>query len=187
MRLVCFVACLLIAMAVAVPISGVFAQDVTSIIHDVSDVADGSIEQARLEAQRQATGAGPAYRSYKKGDSRIFSGKYTPPELPEDKKDRFVYGLAMFSDDGCNVTIKGSRFINASERDNTCPVSATPFICFPLSSHRENPLTSQSTTRTQSTTMTPKVPTTPTSTAARCFFLGSRRDSSRLQQGWENR
>ena len=37
-----------------------------------------------------------------------FSGKYSPPELPEDKKDRFVYGLAVFSDDGCNVSIKGN-------------------------------------------------------------------------------
>ena len=30
------------------------------------------------------------------------------PEFPEDKKGRFVYGLAVFSDDGVNVTVQGS-------------------------------------------------------------------------------
>ena len=53
-------------------------------------------------------GAGPAYRSSEKDDFRTFSGRYTPPELPEDKKGRFVYGLALFSDDGCNVTVDSS-------------------------------------------------------------------------------
>ena len=89
-------------------ISSLFGQSVTSLIHDVSSVADGSVTQARLEAQRQAMGAGPAYRSYEKDDFRTFSGRYTPPELPEDKKGRFVYGLALFSDDGCNVTADSS-------------------------------------------------------------------------------
>ena len=84
-----------------------FGQSVTTLIHDVSSVA-GSVTQARLEAQRQAMGAGPAYRSSEKDDFRSFSGKYTPPELPEDKKGRFVYGLALFSDDGCNVSVDGS-------------------------------------------------------------------------------
>ena len=89
-------------------ISSLFGQSVTSLIHDVSNVADGSVTQARLEAQRQAMGAGPAYRSSEKDDFRSFSGRYTPPELPEDKKGRFVYGLALFSDDGCNVTADSS-------------------------------------------------------------------------------
>ena len=89
-------------------ISSLFGQSVTSLIHDVSNVADGSVTQARLEAQRQAMGAGPAYRSSEKDDFRSFSGRYTPPELSEDKKGRFVYGLALFSDDGCNVTVDSS-------------------------------------------------------------------------------
>ena len=88
--------------------ASLFGQSVTALIHDVSNAGDGSITQARLEAQRQAMGTGPAHRSSEKDDSRTFSGKYTPPELPEDKKGRFVYGLAVFSDDGCNVTVGGS-------------------------------------------------------------------------------
>ncbi len=88
--------------------TSLFAQNVATLIYDVSDMADGSITQARLEAQRQATGAGPAFRSFKKVEYRSFSGKFIPPELPEDKKGRFVYGLAVFSDDGVNVTVQGS-------------------------------------------------------------------------------
>ena len=80
----------------------------TILIHDVSDVGDGSVTQARLEAQRQSRGVGPAYRSSEKDDVRSFSGRYTPPELPEEKKGRFVYGLALFSDDGCNVNVDGN-------------------------------------------------------------------------------
>ena len=99
-----FVFCL----GLAGQIAGLFGQSVTSLIHDVSNVADGSVTQARLEAQRQAMGAGPAYRSSEKDDFRSFSGRYTPPELSEDKKGRFVYGIALFSDDGCNVSVDGS-------------------------------------------------------------------------------
>ena len=89
-------------------IPSLFGQGVATLIHDVSDMADGSVTQARIEAQRQAASGDLAYRSYTKGDPSSFSGKYTPPELPDDKKGRFVYGLALFSDDGCNVTVNGS-------------------------------------------------------------------------------
>ena len=100
--------CILVGLSLSGQIASLFGQSVTALIHDVSNAADGSITQARLEAQRQAMGAGPAYRSSEKDDFRTFSGRYTPPELPEDKKGRFVYGLALFSDDGCNVTVDGS-------------------------------------------------------------------------------
>ena len=98
--------CILVGLSLPGQIASLFGQSVTALIHDVSNAADGSITQARLEAQRQAMGAGPAYRSSEKDDFRTFSGRYTPPELPEDKKGRFVYGLALFSDDGCNVTLR---------------------------------------------------------------------------------
>ncbi len=100
--------CILVGLSLPGQIASLFGQSVTALIHDVSNAADGSITQAGLEAQRQAMGAGPAYRSSEKDDFRTFSGRYTPPELPEDKKGRFVYGLALFSDDGCNVTLDGS-------------------------------------------------------------------------------
>jgi hypothetical protein len=102
------IACLVIGLLLPGQISSLFGQHITTVIHDVSDMADGSVTQARLEAQRQIASGDLAYRSYGKGDPRSFSGKYTAPELPEEKKGRFVYGLALFSDDGCNVKVNGS-------------------------------------------------------------------------------
>jgi hypothetical protein len=41
-------------------LSSLFGQGVATLIHDVSDMADGSVTQARIEAQRQvASGASP--------------------------------------------------------------------------------------------------------------------------------
>jgi hypothetical protein len=102
------IACLAVGFTFAAQISSLFGQNVSNLIVDMSEIDDGSIAQARLEAQRQASSGALPFRSYKKGDYRSFSGTYTPPELPEDKKGRFVYGLALFSDDGCNVTVKGN-------------------------------------------------------------------------------
>ena len=68
-------------------------------------MGDGSVEQAVLEAQRQAVGWGPAYRSSNKDEHTIFSGKFISPELPEEKKGQYAYGLAVLSDDGCNVKV----------------------------------------------------------------------------------
>jgi hypothetical protein len=108
MRVACLIPWLVIGLLFPGQIPSLFGQGVATLIHDVSDVADGSVTQARLEAQRQAASGDLAYRSYTKGDPSSFSGKYTPPELPDEKKGRFVYGLALFSDDGCNVTVNGS-------------------------------------------------------------------------------
>ena len=80
----------------------------TTLIHDVSNAADGSVTRQGLKRNGKPWARGPAYRSYEKDDFRSFSGRYTPPELSEDKKGRFVYGLALFSDDGCNVTADSS-------------------------------------------------------------------------------
>jgi hypothetical protein len=108
MRVACLIPWLVIGLLFPGQIPSLFGQGVATLIHDVSDVADGSVTQARLEAQRQAASGDLAYRSYTKGDPSSFSGKYTPPELPDEKKGRFVYGLALFSDDGCNVTVNRS-------------------------------------------------------------------------------
>jgi hypothetical protein len=108
MRVACLIPWVVIGLLFPGQIPNLFGQSVATLIHDVSDMADGSVTQARIEAQRQAASGNLAYRSYTKGDPSSFSGKYTPPELPDDKKGRFVYGLALFSDDGCSVTVNGS-------------------------------------------------------------------------------
>ena len=86
-------------------ISSALGAGVSALVVDVSQVGDGSVEQAVLEAQRQAVGWGPAYRSSNKDEHTIFSGKFIPPELPEEKKGQYAYGLAVLSDDGCNVKV----------------------------------------------------------------------------------
>ena len=112
MRVMRIFICLLVGIVQSAQICNLVGQDLSALVVNVSDMGDGSISQARLEAQRQARSGGLPFRSFRRGQIRNFVGQYTPPELPEDKKDRFIYGLALFSDDGCNVTLKGS-FVHA--------------------------------------------------------------------------
>ncbi len=109
-----------------------FSQSVSSLIRDVSDIADGSVTQARVEASRQAANGNLPYRSSKQGDSRSFSGQYTPPQLPDDKKGRFVYGLALFSDDGCTVSVEGTPIHQFLGRGQHLPKLGDSFHVLPV-------------------------------------------------------
>ena len=113
-------------------ISGIIGQDLSALVVDVSSMGDGSISQARLEAQRQARSGGLPFRSFTRGEIRTFVGQYTPPELPEDKKDRFIYGLALFSDDGCNLTLKGSSVHARFGRGQHLPNLGESFHVLPV-------------------------------------------------------
>ena len=136
MRVMRILLCLLVGIVQFAQICNLVGQDLSALVVNVSDMGDGSISQARLEAQRQARSGGLPFRSFRRGQIRNFVGQYTPPELPEDKKDRFIYGLALFSDDGCNVTLKGSyvhaRFgrgqhlPNLSQSFHVLPVALAP-------------------------------------------------------------
>ena len=132
MRLALLIPWVLIGHVLSGQFTSLLGQGVAALIHDVSDMADGSITQARLEAQRQAAGAGPAYRSSHAGEYMSFSGKYSPPELPEDRKGRFVYGLAVFSDDGCNVTIKGNLIHQRAGQGQHLPSLGDSFHLLPV-------------------------------------------------------
>lgn len=112
--------------------TNLFGQDLSAFVVDVSDMADGTISQARLEAQRQAASGGLPFRSFRKGEYRKFVGQITPPELPEDKKDRFVYGLALFSDDGCTLTLNGSYIISRLGRGQHLPNLGESFHELPV-------------------------------------------------------
>ena len=72
MRVACLIPWLVIGLLFPGQIPSLFGQGVATLIHDVSDVADGSVTQARLEAQRQAASGDLAYRSYTKGDQVHF-------------------------------------------------------------------------------------------------------------------
>jgi hypothetical protein len=99
------IAWLIVGLSSLGEISSALGAGVSALVVDVSQVGDGSVEQAVLEAQRQAVGWGPAYRSSNKDEHTIFSGKFIPPELTEEKKGQYAYGLAVLSDDGCNVKV----------------------------------------------------------------------------------
>ncbi len=120
-----YITCLVVGVVLSNP--RLFSQGVEGLIHDVSYMGNGSVEQARLEAGRQIASGKLGYRSYKKGDYRTFSGTYIPPELPDDKKGRFVYGLAVFSDDGCNVSVGGTLIHDRIGKPQHLPKIADSF------------------------------------------------------------
>ena len=132
MRVTRILICLLTGVVLFGQISSVIGQDLSGLVVDVSNMGDGSISQARLEAQRQARSGGLPFRSFRRGENRTFVGQYTPPELPEDKKDRFIYGLALFSDDGCNVTLKGSSVHARFGRGQHLPNLGQSFHVLPV-------------------------------------------------------
>jgi hypothetical protein len=136
MRVAPLTAFLLIGVVLSAQISCLFGQNMSGLVVDVTEMADGSISQARLEAARQAASGGLPFRSYRQGQYQRFSGQYTPPELPEEKKGQFLYGLAIFSDDGCSVTVTGSPVLahlaqrqhlpNLGESFHVLPVALVP-------------------------------------------------------------
>ena len=132
MRVMRILVCLLVGIVQFAQICNLVGQDLSALVVNVSDMGDGSISQARLEAQRQARSGGLPFRSFRRGQIRNFVGQYTPPELPEDKKDRFIYGLALFSDDGCNVTLKGSSVHARFGRGQHLPNLGQSFHVLPV-------------------------------------------------------
>lgn len=132
MKVARLVVCLVTCLIISAQVTNLFGQDVSTLVVDVSDLADGSVAQARLEAQRQTASGGLPFRSFRRGEYRRFSGEYTPPELPEDKRGQFAYGLALFSDDGCSVAIKGSQIHGLLGRPQHLPNSSESFHVLPV-------------------------------------------------------
>jgi N-acetylmuramoyl-L-alanine amidase len=81
--------------------------NIETIIDLVNDPAANNLEIARTRAAEQAVGNGSTlgYHSTAVDDFKTFSGTYTPPELPDNIKGQYIFKLAIFSDDGCNVTV----------------------------------------------------------------------------------
>ncbi|WP_411826111.1 hypothetical protein [Luteolibacter sp. AS25] len=90
-------------------IISVNAASIDDILCDISEKGNGDLAAARQEASDQAGGDGTqlGYHSTEEEEGKDFSGDITPPELADDKKGKFVYGLAIFSDDGCDVAVAG--------------------------------------------------------------------------------
>ena len=62
--------------------SRLHGQDLSAFVVDVSTMADGSISQARLEAERQARSGGLPFRSFRRGETRTFVGQYSVGNMP---------------------------------------------------------------------------------------------------------
>lgn len=81
--------------------------NIDKIIHLINTPGSDNLESARTRAIEQATSDGSTlgYHSTADEDYQTFSGTYKLPELPENIKGQYLYKLAIFSDDGCNVTV----------------------------------------------------------------------------------
>ena len=69
--------CYLLVWIVYLQLPTVFAENIERLIVNVSEVADGSVTQARVEAARRAVNQNLGYRSTRKEDNLVFSGVYT--------------------------------------------------------------------------------------------------------------
>ena len=132
--------CFLSSIVLSGQISSLLGQDLSAYVVDVTNMGDGTISQARIEAERQAASGGLPFRSYRKGEIAKFVGRYTPPELPEDKKDGFLYGLAVFSDDGCTVTVNGSPIHVRAGRGQHLPSLGESFHVLPIALAPSKPI-----------------------------------------------
>ncbi|HEY5811165.1 MAG TPA: hypothetical protein VIT23_00745 [Terrimicrobiaceae bacterium] len=133
-RSLCIAIGLLLAQA-----SGSFGQevkDIIDIIEDVTQMADGSFGVARTTASQQAMNDKLKYRSKRANERKTFTGDYVPPALPADKKGKFVYGLALFSDDGCNATVDGTKVHGHLGLDQHLPDLDGRFATRPGSFHQ---------------------------------------------------
>ena len=74
----------------------------------------GALEDAVDLAKKTISGKAKAlvYPSRKAGDTQTFSGTPVLDPLPEEQRGKFAYGLAIFSDDGCDVSVDGPKPVN---------------------------------------------------------------------------
>lgn len=106
--------------------------NIDTIIDDVSGIGDGGLTKARQRAKEYAQGIGNLlYPSKAKDDFKLFTGTYTPPELPDEKKGKYVYGIAIFSDDGCEVKVNNQTVHNRLNKGQALPNLSASFHVLP--------------------------------------------------------
>lgn len=119
----------LLALIIAA-VGSLHADNDDKIIQDVTREDDGDLAVAKAKAEDQSkTGDDlgyrsiPAVRNNKENfvtDSQPFTiTSYIPQTLPDDKKGKYLYGLAVFSDDGCNVSVNGKLLHNQARHPQT--------------------------------------------------------------------
>lgn len=110
------------------------AQEVADLVFDCSLIEDGDLAQARKETEKLSWSDGKdlRYHSTKEETPQPFVGKYTPPELPEDKKGRYLYGMAIFSDDGSAVSLNGEKIHDKLNKGQALPELESSFHVLPI-------------------------------------------------------
>lgn len=94
----------------ALSLTGANAQ-IEELFHDLTQIGACNMEEVRKVAAELAAGTGQdlGYHSAKGKETKTFKGSFTPPALPENEKGQYLYGLSVFSDDGCDVSIDGIK------------------------------------------------------------------------------
>lgn len=126
---------LLIALAQIACLSShaVAGESLSRLFEDVSQCGDGGIEEARRSARDHAnsTGENLGHHSMEL-EERAFVGEFTPPECPEGMQGSYVYGLALFSDDGCDLKIDGHSVHQYFRRGQALPRLGESFHNLPV-------------------------------------------------------
>ena len=89
------------------------ADEISKVIEDISmndgfgDIGLGDVERVleKVNAYAHITDNKLRHKSTKKGERTTFSGKWRAPTLPDYLAGKYVYSLALLSDDGCDVTV----------------------------------------------------------------------------------
>lgn len=126
---------LLIALASGACLSGhaVAAESLSRLFENVSQCGEGGIEEARQSARDHANSTGENLGHHSSGlEEREFIGVFTPPALPEGLQDHCVYGLAIFSDDGCELAIDGQTVHQRYRKGQALPRLGESFHELPV-------------------------------------------------------
>ncbi len=84
------------------------ADDINTVIENLSNddgLGDVGIVLEKANAYAHSTDNKLRPKSTQKGDRTTFSGKWRAPALPDYLAGKYVYSLALLSDDGCDVTL----------------------------------------------------------------------------------
>lgn len=103
--------------------------NIETIVHLINEPGANNLETARIRAMEQAAGDGGklGYHSTADEDYQTFSGTYALPELPENLKGQYVFKLAIFSDDGCNVSVDDKLAHSRYKRGQALPNLSASF------------------------------------------------------------
>ncbi len=97
--------------------------NIEDLFYDLTQIGHCDMEEVRRIATELAAGTGTdlGYHSAEGLEERSFNGKFTMPELPEGEVGSYMYGLSIFSDDGCDLSIDGVKVHSHYKRPQGLP------------------------------------------------------------------